>query len=53
MMFLISPEYIVLVYEIENKVLGYLIATESNEPPVYEGTVGLILEISVARKTSK
>jgi L-amino acid N-acyltransferase YncA len=47
---LISPDYVVLVYEIENKVLGYLIATESNEPPVYEGTVGLILEISVTRK---
>jgi ribosomal protein S18 acetylase RimI-like enzyme len=47
---LISPEYIVLVYEVENKILGYLIATESDEPPVYEGTVGLILEISVAEK---
>ena len=47
---LISPEYVVLVYEIENKVLGYLIATESDEPLVYEGTVGLILEISVTEK---
>jgi ribosomal protein S18 acetylase RimI-like enzyme len=47
---LISPEYVLLVYEVENKVIGYLIATESDEPPVYEGTVGLILEISVTEK---
>ena len=26
-----SPEYVTLVFEIENKVLGYLIATESYE----------------------
>jgi ribosomal protein S18 acetylase RimI-like enzyme len=45
-----SPDYITLVFEGINEVLGYLIATESNEPPVYEGTVGLILELSVTRK---
>jgi L-amino acid N-acyltransferase YncA len=42
-----NPDYILLVYEIEDKVLGYLMATESNDPPVYEGTVGMILELSV------
>lgn len=42
-----NPDYIILVYENENKVLGYLMATESNDPPVYEGTVGMILEICV------
>ncbi len=42
-----NPDYIVLVYEIENKVLGYLMATESDDPPVYEGTVGMILELCV------
>lgn len=42
-----NPDYIVLVYEIENKVLGYLMATESHDPPVYEGPVGMILEICV------
>jgi ribosomal protein S18 acetylase RimI-like enzyme len=45
-----SPEYVTLVFEGKSEVLGYLIATESNEPPVYEGTVGLILELSVTEK---
>jgi ribosomal protein S18 acetylase RimI-like enzyme len=44
-----SPEYVTLVFEIENKVLGYLIATESSDPPVYEGTVGMILELCVSK----
>lgn len=44
-----SPEYVTLVFESENEVLGYLIATESSDPPVYEGTVGMILEICVSQ----
>ncbi|MGZ7107914.1 MAG: N-acetyltransferase family protein [Methanobacterium sp.] len=42
-----NPDYIKLVFESENVVLGYLIATESSDPPVYEGKAGLILELSV------
>jgi len=42
-----SPDYVTLVFEHENKVLGYLIATESSDPPVYEGIAGLILELAV------
>jgi len=42
-----SPDYIILVYEMENSIIGYLTATESSDPPVYEGTAGLILEICV------
>lgn len=45
-----SPDYFTLVFEDNNEILGYLIATESNEPPVYEGTTGLILELSVTEK---
>ncbi|HML04144.1 MAG TPA: GNAT family N-acetyltransferase [Methanobacterium sp.] len=45
-----SPDYVTLVFEDNNEVLGYLIATESNDPPVYEGTAGLILELSVTEK---
>lgn len=42
-----SPDYILLVYEIEKEIWGYLMATESDDPPVYEGTAGMILEICV------
>ncbi len=45
-----SPDYIPLVFENKNQILGYLIATESNDPPVYEGTAGLILELSITEK---
>lgn len=45
-----SPDYIVLVYELENKVLGYLIATESDDPPVYKDTIGIISELCVTEK---
>ncbi len=44
-----SPEYMVFVYETKNKVVGYLIATESSDPPVYD-TVGIISELSVNEK---
>lgn len=42
-----NPDYIVLAYEIENKVIGYLTAVESDIPPVYKETTGLILEMCV------
>jgi len=45
-----SPDYVVLVFEDNNEILGYLIATESDDPPVYEGTAGLILELCVNEK---
>ena len=45
-----SPDYVTLVFEDNNKVLGYITATESNDPPVYEGIAGLILELSVTEK---
>jgi len=45
-----SPDYLTLVFENNNEILGYLIATESNDPPVYEGTAGLILELCVTEK---
>lgn len=47
---LINPDYITLVFENENKILGYLIATESNDPPIYEGIVGIVMELSVTQK---
>lgn len=43
-----SPDYMVLIYELENNILGYLIATESDDPPVYKETIGIISELSVA-----
>ena len=45
-----SHEYIVLVYVTQNKVNGYLMAAESEDPPVYKGTAGIILEICVAEE---
>ena len=45
-----NPEYIVLVYEVENEVTGYLMATESEDPPVYKGIVGIILEICITEE---
>jgi ribosomal protein S18 acetylase RimI-like enzyme len=42
-----SPDYVVLVYEIEDKVVGYLTATESDDPPVYKKSTGIISELSV------
>lgn len=46
-----SHESVVLVYEIENKVVGYLIAEESLLPPVYkEEKVGTVVEICVTEK---
>ncbi len=45
-----NPDYIKLVFEDEEEVLAYLIATESSDPPVFEGRVGIILELSVAPK---
>jgi len=45
-----NPDYVVLVHEARNKVNGYLMATESEDPPVYKGTVGIILEICVAEE---
>lgn len=47
---MINPDYITLVFENEKGILGYLIATESNDPPVYEGTVGIVMELSVTQK---
>ncbi len=41
------PDYIILVHEAGNKVVGYLIAMESFDPPVYAERTGLILEICV------
>lgn len=45
-----NPDYDTLVFESENKVVGYLIATESSDPPVFEGRAGLILELSVTKE---
>jgi ribosomal protein S18 acetylase RimI-like enzyme len=45
-----NPDYITLVFQDENIILGYLIAMESADPPVYEGKSGLIIELSVAEK---
>jgi ribosomal protein S18 acetylase RimI-like enzyme len=46
-----SHESIVLVCEIENKVVGYLMAEESQLPPVYkEDKVGTIVEICITEK---
>lgn len=42
-----NPDYVTLVFVTENNVLGYIMATTSDDPPVYEGTVGIILEICV------
>lgn len=43
-----SHESIVLVYEIENKVVGYLMVEESLNPPVYRETrIGSIVEICI------
>jgi len=43
-----SHESIVLVYEIENKIIGYLMAEEALNPPVYKETrIGTIVEICV------
>ncbi|MEN6293950.1 MAG: GNAT family N-acetyltransferase, partial [Methanobacterium sp.] len=46
-----SHESIVLVCEIKNKVVGYLIAEESRIPPVYkEDKIGTIVEICITEK---
>lgn len=47
---LINPDYITLVFENEKGILGYLVATESNDPPIYEGTVGIVMELSVTQE---
>lgn len=47
---MINPDYITLVFENEKGILGYLVATESNDPPIYEGTVGIVMELSVTQK---
>ena len=39
-----------IVYEIQNKIVGYLMAEESLNPPVYKETrIGLIVEIGVTK----
>lgn len=39
---------IILVYEFENRILGYIMAEEFIHPPVYkEDLIGMILEISI------
>jgi len=48
-----SPDYTVLVYETESEVVGYLVATESDDPPVYKDTVGIISELCVTEKQRK
>lgn len=49
-----NSKNIVLVYEINNKIVGYLIACESVQPPVYKETcVGDIIEIAVTEKYRK
>jgi ribosomal protein S18 acetylase RimI-like enzyme len=46
-----SHDSIVLVYEIENKIVGYLMAEESQLPPVYkEDKIGTIIEICITEK---
>ncbi|MGB9978761.1 N-acetyltransferase family protein [Methanobacterium sp.] len=46
-----SHESIVLVYEIKNKIVGYLMAEESLLPPVYkEENVGTVVEICITEK---
>ncbi len=46
-----NQESIVLVCEIENKVVGYIIAEESLLPPVYkEEKVGTVVEIGITEK---
>lgn len=45
-----SPEYVILVFEADDKIRGYLMATESSEPPIYDEKVGLILELSISEK---
>ena len=43
-----NHESIIIVYEIENEIIGYLMAEESLNPPVYKETrIGLIVEICV------
>lgn len=46
---LINPHCTTLVFESENKILGYVMAMESSDPRVYEGKAGLILEICVGK----
>lgn len=42
---------IVLVYEINNEIVGYLMAGESIQPPVYKEThIGDIIDLSVTEK---
>lgn len=47
---LINPDYITLVFENEKGILGYLVATESDDPPIYEGKVGIVMELSVTQE---
>lgn len=42
---------VIFVYEIENRILGYIMAEEYLHPPVYkENLIGMILEISITKK---
>lgn len=42
---------IIFVYEIENRILGYIMVEEYLHPPVYkENLIGMILEISITKK---
>ena len=46
-----SHESTVIIYEIENKIIGYLMAEQSQLPPVYkEDTIGTIVEICITEK---
>lgn len=46
-----SHESTVIICEIENKIVGYLMAEQSQLPPVYkEDTIGTIVEICITEK---
>ena len=46
-----SHESTVIICEIENKIIGYLMAEQSQLPPVYkEDTIGTIVEICITEK---
>lgn len=49
-----NSKNIVLVYQINDEIVGYLMACESAQPPVYKETcVGDIIEIAVTEKYRK
>lgn len=49
--FLKDDRGVIFVYEIENRILGYIMAEEYIHPPVYkENLIGMILEISTTKK---